>query len=71
MEGGNTTMNDATEPNFDNDKQPPSESDESPKVIAAQKLFEGQREICIEHAGSGIRRFCRGAGLEFRCGFRT
>ena len=44
-------MNAANEPNFDDKKASPKESANPPKIVSAQILFEGQREICIELDG--------------------
>jgi hemin uptake protein HemP len=33
----------------------PSESEETPKVVSTLDLFEGTREICIEHEGERYR----------------
>jgi hemin uptake protein HemP len=30
---------------------PPRAPDATPKIVSTQALFEGQREICIEHEG--------------------
>lgn len=35
--------------------QPATGSAEPPKIIHAQALFDGEREICIEHAGEMYR----------------
>ena len=48
-------MNDADEPARDDKKPTPAEYENSPKIVSAQQLFEGQREICIEHDGEVYR----------------
>jgi hemin uptake protein HemP len=39
----------------DGDGAPFAKSEDSPKVVSAQELFDGQREICIEHEGEVYR----------------
>jgi hemin uptake protein HemP len=44
-------MTDSTDLNKQPVKPRAGEEQESPRVISAQELFAGAREICIEHAG--------------------
>lgn len=48
-------MNADHESKADHEKQPRDESEDSPKIVSAQDLFAGQREIVIEHAGEIYR----------------
>jgi len=44
-------MNETNEPEFDDGKTSPGEPVHPPKLISAQALFDGEREICIELDG--------------------
>jgi hemin uptake protein HemP len=44
-------MNDPTHPDESATRLATGESKTSPKVVSAQDLFAGEREICIDHEG--------------------
>lgn len=48
-------MKDSNDPAKRQSDPADAQSDESPKVINAQELFDGEREICIEHEGEMYR----------------
>jgi hemin uptake protein HemP len=44
-------MSETHDPKANQSEAPRGDSDEAPKVVSAQELFAGGREICIEHEG--------------------
>lgn len=48
-------MSDEPTPNENEPRGPVRSHDEPPKRVTAQDLFQGEREICIEHDGELYR----------------
>ena len=48
-------MNEPDKPPPDASTPPDDKSDNLPRVVSAQEIFEGDREICIEHDGENYR----------------
>ncbi len=53
--GGIRAMSEANKPLPDAAAPPSSKSDKLPKIVSTQELFDGDREICIEHDGETYR----------------
>ncbi|MBI2807726.1 MAG: hemin uptake protein HemP [Planctomycetes bacterium] len=48
-------MNDADDPDLRAENPAGQESENPPRMVSAQELFAGEREICIEHEGEVYR----------------
>jgi hemin uptake protein HemP len=48
-------MNDPKSSNARSESESAAETEQPPRIIVAQELFAGQREICIEHDGERYR----------------
>jgi hemin uptake protein HemP len=49
------TMRHDFDPERDDEKPPPGECQDSPRVVSTQELFQGKHEICIDHEGERYR----------------